>query len=266
MSIRITCGVLFQHRDLLKTLCNSVPSVVNSQQLKLIPLLLQELNRPGQGILEVPVVPRLEGVVEGDDGAVAGVAHHVGQHLGRAQLLGVVARHEVPHHNAVRAFQMEVLVEEHVPVGRTEQQGIHGALQRTVGQGVLVGDKRSRCAHDLEHRALCLAGILQIGLCRVLKAPDVVEGVVAHAVSLLHYHPEDIGILADVVAHHEERGLDAVPCQQVEHPGGYRGDGPVVEGEVDGVLFGLYPPQGRGVELADKLGRLFYQHEVMVSG
>ena len=48
------------------------------QHLELIPFLLQEAEGTGKGVLQIAVVPRLEGVVEGDDGAVAGVAHHVG--------------------------------------------------------------------------------------------------------------------------------------------------------------------------------------------
>ena len=66
--------------------------------------------------------------MEGDDGAVAGVAHHVGKHLRTAQLLAVVAGHEVPHHNLVGSFQREILVGEHMAVGRAEQERVENLL------------------------------------------------------------------------------------------------------------------------------------------
>ena len=141
-----------------------------------------------------------------------------------------------------------------MPVGRAEQQG----MERLFDVAIHVA------SHF--HEDTCLFGVFQIGFCGVLKSPDVIEGMVANAVTLLHYLTEFVGMLADVVAHHEERGLDIVLRQQIEHPGCHLGDGAIVESEVDSMLLGLYPPQGRGVELADKLGRLFYQHGEMISG
>lgn len=38
----------------------------------------QEVNGARQCVLQVSVAPGFQGIVEGDDGAVAGVAHHVG--------------------------------------------------------------------------------------------------------------------------------------------------------------------------------------------
>ena len=42
-----------------------------------------------------------------------------------AQLLAVVAGHEVPHHNLVGSFQREILVGEHMAVGRAEQEDVY---------------------------------------------------------------------------------------------------------------------------------------------
>lgn len=98
------------------------------QHFKLIPLLLQKVNGARQCILQVSVAPGFQGIVEGDDGAVAGVAHHVGKHLRTAQLLAVVAGHEVPHHNLVGSFQREILVGEHMAVGRAEQERVENLL------------------------------------------------------------------------------------------------------------------------------------------
>lgn len=100
------------------------------QYLELIPLFLQEAEGTGKGVLQITVVPRLEGVVEGDDGAVAGVAHDVGQHLRTAELLAVVAGDEVPHHNFVFPFQNHVLGPAHVAVRRAEQEGAEGLVGR----------------------------------------------------------------------------------------------------------------------------------------
>ena len=42
---------------------------------------------------------------------------------GPRSFLPVVAGHEVPHHNLVGSFQREILVGEHMAVGRAEQEG-----------------------------------------------------------------------------------------------------------------------------------------------
>lgn len=76
-----------------------------SQQLERIPFFLQKVEGAGEGVLQIAAVPRLEGVVESDDGAVAGVAHDVGQNLRAAELLAVVAGDEIPHDDFVLALQ-----------------------------------------------------------------------------------------------------------------------------------------------------------------
>lgn len=75
------------------------------QHLERIPFFLQKVEGAGEGILQIAAVPRLEGIVESDDGAVAGVAHDVGQNLRAAELLAVVAGDEIPHDDFVLALQ-----------------------------------------------------------------------------------------------------------------------------------------------------------------
>ena len=107
---------------------------------------------------------------------------------------------------------------------------------------------------------LRLVGVGEVAFEGVLKSADVVERVVADAVSLLHHLAEHVGVLAYVVAHHEEGSLHAILLQQPEYPGGDFGDGAVVEGEVDGPFVGIHPPQRSGIQLPEQRGGLFNQH------
>ena len=74
--------------------------------------------------MQIAIVPGLQGVVEGDDGAATGVFHHIGKYLGPAEFLAVVARDNIPHHDAVVVAQHDVLLPAHPAVGRTEQAGV----------------------------------------------------------------------------------------------------------------------------------------------
>ena len=67
-------------------------------------------------------------------------------------------------------------------------------------------------------------------------------------------------MLANVVAHHEERGLHAVAVEDIEHPGGDFGNGAVVESEIHRALRRIHPPQGVGIEPTEKKGGLFDDH------
>ena len=66
-----------------------------------IALLLEPVERLRQGGTEL--VDGLQGVVEGDDAAIAGIVLDVGEHVVGRQPSGVVARNEVPHDDAVFA-------------------------------------------------------------------------------------------------------------------------------------------------------------------
>lgn len=146
--------------------------------------------------------------MEGDDGAVAGVFVNLAQYLTAIELGIVVARHEVPHDDAVALAQCAVLPEAHDAVRRTEK----------VGGEVAVG----------------LVDIGDVSLGALLESLEVVEGVVAYAVSALHDHLVLIGMLAHIVAHHEEGGLDAVLVQYIKYPRRNLGYGAVVKGKVYG--------------------------------
>ena len=111
--------------------------------------------------------------------------------------------------------------------------------------------------HD---EVLRLAYIVQVAVGGMFKPPQVVEGMVADAMSAFQHLAEHVGIFADVVAHHEEGGFHAVMVQLLEHPGGHFGDGTVIEGQVDFLFRRCHPPQGARIELADKFRGLFNKH------
>ena len=194
--------------------------------------------------------------MEGDDGAVAGIAHHVGQDLGRAELLGVVARHEVPHDNPAMLAQHHVLSPRHMPVGWAEEQGEEGLLHQGIVRSFLAGGN---------HEFVGTLHVVQVGVGGVLEASQVVVGMVADAVPALHHLLEHIRMLADVVAHLEEGGLDVMLVQQVQYPWRHLGDGAVVESQVDFLLRGVHPPEGAWIELAYYVRRLLDEHGCLYS-
>ncbi len=67
--------------------------------LKGVALLLEPLDALGKGGAQL--FDGFERVVEGDDGAIAGIALHVVHHVVGGEPLGVVARDEVPHHHLI---------------------------------------------------------------------------------------------------------------------------------------------------------------------
>ena len=75
----------------------------------------------GEGVLEL--LDALQGIVEGDDGAVAAVVHHIPEDVEGIEVAGVVARHEVPHHDGVTLLHEQmVCAEPHPAVRWTEQR------------------------------------------------------------------------------------------------------------------------------------------------
>ena len=93
-------------------------------QLKLISFAFKEADSWREGILEVAVVPGLQGVMEGDDGAATGVFHHIGQNLGTLKFLAIVACDDIPHHDLVVVTQHDVLLPAHPAMRGTEQTGV----------------------------------------------------------------------------------------------------------------------------------------------
>ena len=175
--------------------------------------------------------------MEGDDGAVAGVFVNLAQYLTAIELGIVVARHEVPHDDAVALAQCAVLPEAHDAVRRTEK----------VGGEVAVG----------------LVDIGDVSLGALLESLEVVEGVVAYAVSTLHDHLVFIGMLTHIVAHHEEGGLDAVLVQYIKYPRRNLGYGAVVKGKVYGLFCRIHPPACTWVQPADELWWLLNEHKLV---
>lgn len=83
-------------------------------------------NQPFEGGHEdgLQFLDAAQAVMEGDDGTVAGIALHVGQHFGCREVLAVVTRHQVPHDDAVALLADDaVLQRTHPAVGRTEERG-----------------------------------------------------------------------------------------------------------------------------------------------
>ena len=173
--------------------------------------------------------------MEGDDGAVAGIAHDVAEDVVSVDAVGIVARDDVPHDDAVFVLQEARLVPAQPSVGRAEEL----ALDELVG----------------------LLDVREVGAVAVAQALDVVHRVVAHMVSLGLDALEEGGIAGHVVADTEERGVDAVVAEDIEHPRGHLGRRTVVERQVD--PFGLRwdAPKGISVEQSAKpAGGMFNQH------
>ena len=160
----------------------STPWLVGIEESELIALRLEPFDGLGQGGLEF--VDALEGVVKGDDGAVAGVALHVVDDFVGGEEAAVVTGDDVPHDDGELAAQAHVLCPAHPAPWGAEQLGVDE----------LVG----------------LVGVAQEGLAAVAEPSDVVEGVVAEPVSASGYLVHEFGVLTHVVAHHEERGLHPV--------------------------------------------------------
>ena len=95
-----------------------------------------------------------------------------------------------------------------------------------------------------------VVGLLYVGQVTpraVTEAGEVVEGMIAYLVSSSPYFVEQMGILHRIVTHHEEccLYLEAVQCVEDKRSGlRYR---TIVEGKVNNLLVGVYPPQGMGV-------------------
>ena len=148
--------------------------------------------------------------MEGDDGAVACVPVHLAEYLAAIKLGIVVARHEIPHDDAVALAERTVLPHAHDAVRRPEE----------IGGEVAIG----------------LVDIGDVVGCALLESLEMVVGMVAYAMPALDNHLVLIGVLAHIVAHHEEGGLDAVSVEHIKHPRGNLRDGAVIKSEVDGLF------------------------------
>ena len=109
-------------------------------------------------------------------------------------------------------------------------------------------------------QAVGLVGILQIFFARMAEAADVVERMVADAVPAFDDHTVDVGMLAHVVSHHEESGLDTESVQCVQHKRGGFGYRSVIECQIDYFLLAAHPPYRGRIEPSEKDCGLFYEH------
>lgn len=176
-----------------------------------------------------------QGVVEGNDAAVARIATDVGEHFLGGEAAAVVAGYEVPHDDAVAlASDGAVLHGTHPSVGWAEEVG----LQQFVG----------------------LLGVFQVFFRRPAEAANVVEGVVADAVASVHDLLENLWVFAYVVANHKEGGVDAVVRQHLKDEGRCLRDGTVVEGQVDSLRRRIHAPDGMGINPSQEAGRLLDYH------
>jgi len=123
--------------------------------------------------------------VEGDDAAVACIALDVVDDILCGDPLGVVACDEIPHdHLIALACEECILCRTNPSVRGPEERAVY------IGIGFLY-----------------VVAVLVEG---VSKAADVVVGVVADLMALVADLAEELWILSDVVADHEEGCLDVV--------------------------------------------------------
>ena len=156
-----------------------------------------------------------------DDRTVTGIAAHVGKHLLGRELLGVVASHQVVHHDVVAVLDGTRLLPAQQSVGRPEKI----APYQVVGLG----------------------NVVHIAVGRNLHALQMVHRVVAHTVAAATHLLEQLRIAGHIVAYHEKGRLDAIAVEGVEHPRRHLGDGAVVESEEhDLLVVALEAPYGLG--------------------
>ena len=92
------------------------------------------------------------------------------------------------------------------------------------------------------------------------EATDVIVRVVAHLVPLVQHALVELRMLAHVVAHHEEGGLDVVALQRLENEGRGLRYGTIVESQIDDLLVMVHTPQSPWIEPAQVDGWLLYNH------
>ena len=209
----------------------SAPLLVFVKDFEFVTLVAQPFKTARERCTEF--VDTLQRVVESDDGTVAGIAFHVLKHLVGIESLGVVARHEVPHHDGEMMAHLDVLSVAHPSVRRSEEFRLNEAV-------------------GFVHVPYIIFGMHQPG--------DVVVGVVAHTVPTSFHLFEEFGILPHVVAHHEESSLHSVLVENVKNPRrGFR-NGSVVEGDIHCLLLRVHSPDGTGIEPSHPLAWLFNNH------
>ena len=90
---------------------------------------------------------------------------------------------------------------------------------------------------------------------------DMVEGVVSYVMSALHHHLVDVRVFAHVVTNHEECGLYPILVQDIKYPGSNFGNGSVIEGEINRMVFRVFPEDAIRIYFAQYCCGLFEYHQ-----
>lgn len=144
--------------------------------------------------------------MEGDDAAITGIAFYIVEDILSCHPFGIVARDKVPHDDLVLSSKERILWQSHPAVGGTEKMALD------VGVGFLY--------------------VIAIFVERAAQAADVIVGVIPYLVSFVEDTPIEFRVFTDVIADHEEGGVDAMLLQCVEDKGSGFGDWTIVEGQV----------------------------------
>ena len=81
-------------------------------------------------------------------------------------------------------------------------------------------------------KAVGLLGVVDIRFQPVLESTEMMKRMIAYLMASLDDPSVQIGILAHIVAHHEERGLGPISLKSVEDERRSLGDGTVIEGQI----------------------------------
>lgn len=179
---------------------------------------------PLQGLRQgkAKFVDTFKRIVKRDDRSVSGVSFHVVKDVFSGHPFGVIACHDVPHDNFVFPAEPGILTESHPSMRRSKEVRVNE----------FVG----------------LSGVIAIGADGVSCTTHMVVGMITHAMSGVEDLAVEMGMSFYVLSHHEESGQGIVLGQGFEDEGSRLGDGPVVEGEVDGAFPFVHPPQSVGIK------------------
>ena len=81
----------------------------------------------------------------------------------------------------------------------------------------------------------------------MLESANVIEGVITYAMTCLYHLTVHLGMLAHIVAHHKEGGLDALVGKHLKDKRRSLGDWAVVEGEIYSLLVTVHSPSSPGI-------------------
>jgi hypothetical protein len=84
--------------------------------------------------------------------------------------------------------------------------------------------------------------IVAVFVYSAVKGADMVMGVITYLVTFTENSLIEFGVFANVVADHEEGGVDIKLLKRVENKRGGLGDWTVVEGEVNSLLMTVHSP------------------------